>query len=721
MEPMRSTFSPGENNDNAELAVLASIEASLQETDVYENQVIREATHQLSPELEGIGFPSLDGLSPSFTNASNTVKNAATDDVPHVCNLLTKIRRQQQSSSDDILFLKEQILLNFLSTNCSVPAEDLPVRQQEEALEQKRSLYIQRQQQQKQPNGALLKSQGLSTNTKRRRQSIQELKKIGRKETPARISLMERKRAGHETQNEEENPFVIRKKLKAEDPHIALKQKKNLRALREERNEKKLERRRRRNPTIGQNSFESEEQTEEEWMSSSEDEEENEFEETEFTSSDNSKSTSSGSSNSADSGRIKCANEATSGTLASSSPAVDVKAEEDGSDEQPSSKTLRCPLCQEYIPTPDPMQADALLSQHINQCQRRRRSSRQSALTGTYLDRSASPTSAVGDTAKASTSAAGKRKSRKIRKIKKKRKKYDRFELPSTAAVDDLDDWAYEDRVDDWIESGLSRMKDMKERDKDDAPPGAEEYPGGLCVPAWINDRLFGYQRSALQWMWDLHKQGVGGIVGDEMGLGKTVQVCSFLGAMVASRKLKAVLIVVPATVLQHWLTELARWSPGLRRVLIHDSGEADGIPRTISANLLKGLVKWLRQARADYIYEPIDEEDWESSEPHSFCGTGYAIVTTYENVRRNADLYSMHPWSYVILDEAQKIRNPDADVTLACKRIRTSHRLALSGTPIQNDLKELWSLFDFVVCKRLVSCRLFHVCFEIYQDLMSV
>jgi DNA excision repair protein ERCC-6 len=88
--------------------------------------------------------------------------------------------------------------------------------------------------------------------------------------------------------------------------------------------------------------------------------------------------------------------------------------------------------------------------------------------------------------------------------------------------------------------------------------------------------------------------------------------------------------------------------------------------------------------------------------EPHMFCGTGYAIVTTYENVRRHIDVYAAHQWSYMVLDEAQKIRNPDADVTLACKRIRTFHRLAMSGTPIQNDLRELWSLLDFVFPGRL-------------------
>ena len=190
--------------------------------------------------------------------------------------------------------------------------------------------------------------------------------------------------------------------------------------------------------------------------------------------------------------------------------------------------------------------------------------------------------------------------------------------------------------------------------------------------------------------------------VGDEMGLGKTVQVSSFLGAMASSRLLDSVLIVVPATVLSHWLRELKVWAPGLRRIMVHRSGETDGVSRLISRGMLRHLEKWLKNARADRVNEPIDEDDYNKYREHSFCGTGYALVTTYESIRRTPEVWTNHTWSYVVLDEGQKIRNPDADITLACKRLRTHHRLLLSGTPIQNDLRELWSLFDFIFPGRL-------------------
>lgn len=163
-----------------------------------------------------------------------------------------------------------------------------------------------------------------------------------------------------------------------------------------------------------------------------------------------------------------------------------------------------------------------------------------------------------------------------------------------------------------------------------------------------------------------LHRQ-------DEMGLGKTVQVSAFLGSMGASRKLKSILVIAPATMLQHWLVELKTWAPGVRRILIHQSADGGGGPslsskRTISHELLHNVSQWLKDSRRVRLFEAIDEDDYNSRDPCSFCGTAYAFVTTYENVRRNPDVWTNHHWSYVVMDEAQKIRNPDADITLVCK-----------------------------------------------------
>jgi DNA excision repair protein ERCC-6 len=137
---------------------------------------------------------------------------------------------------------------------------------------------------------------------------------------------------------------------------------------------------------------------------------------------------------------------------------------------------------------------------------------------------------------------------------------------------------------------------------------------------------------------------------------------------MASSRKLKSILIITPATIMQHWLKELAKWAPGLRRILIHQSADVDRRPRAVSIPLLRSMDQWLKQCRRSRLFEPIDEEDLETRDPASFVGTAYAFITTYENVRRNPDIWTNHHWSYVVMDEAQKIRNPDADVTLVCK-----------------------------------------------------
>jgi DNA excision repair protein ERCC-6 len=140
---------------------------------------------------------------------------------------------------------------------------------------------------------------------------------------------------------------------------------------------------------------------------------------------------------------------------------------------------------------------------------------------------------------------------------------------------------------------------------------------------------------------------------------------------MASSRKLKSVLIIVPATIMQHWLKELAKWAPGLRRILIHQSGDdsrGGGSRSNITTALLRNLEQWLKDSRRNRLFEAIDEEDLDTRDPSSFCGTGYAFITTYENVRRNPEIWTNHNWSYIVMDEAQKIRNPDADITLVCK-----------------------------------------------------
>jgi hypothetical protein len=100
------------------------------------------------------------------------------------------------------------------------------------------------------------------------------------------------------------------------------------------------------------------------------------------------------------------------------------------------------------------------------------------------------------------------------RKLRKESSAY------NPTSMDDMDEFDYEDRTEFWARYGLQQMNKMAEQDSTEIPPGAEVYDGGLEIPAWVNNRLFPYQRIGLRWMWELHCQGAGGVVGDEMGLG---------------------------------------------------------------------------------------------------------------------------------------------------------------------------------------------------------
>ena len=408
------------------------------------------------------------------------------------------------------------------------------------------------------------------------------------------------------------------------------------------------------------------------------------------------------------------------------------------------STDLSCPLCQRSFPRNNmsEVEANLFINNHMERCQRR---SRKRKPIGTYNDdirdrklplqnnvpfqsrrddnhtdiddisdddgyilagdiKSTSKRKYISSKSKASKKNNPKRYKSQIRTHKRSSKKnsLDDFELP--VYTDRVEDW-----MDDFIIAASSGSQTMSEKDPNEKPPGMVIYPPNLIVPAWINNRLFGYQRTGLKWMYELFQQQSGGIVGDEMGLGKTVQICAYLQSMIISRQISSILIVCPATLLIHWLQELAKWAPGLRRILIHKAGErADGFSRDISRGMLKSLDKWISIARKEYSNEPLNEKDLEEEIEYSgledgfFCGSGYVVVTTFESVRRKSEVWTSHEWDYIIVDEGQKIRNPDAEVTLACKRFRTSQRLLLSGTPIQNDLRELWSLFDFVFPGRL-------------------
>mmetsp|Transcript_479 Transcript_479/g.1059 ORF Transcript_479/g.1059 Transcript_479/m.1059 type:complete len:1112 (-) Transcript_479:25-3360(-) len=250
-----------------------------------------------------------------------------------------------------------------------------------------------------------------------------------------------------------------------------------------------------------------------------------------------------------------------------------------------------------------------------------------------------------------------------------------------SSAEDSDEDWNPESSSEESDEDGELPDSDVDDFGDWSGEQEFESFEGGYKIPTRIYSRLFGYQQTGVKWLWELHCQEAGGIIGDEMGLGKTIQIIAFLAGLHFSGELGATLLLVPATIMSQWVREFHKWYPLLRVVLLHESGSNKRKPSL----LLKEVV-----------------ED------------GGVLITTYDQMRKQAEMLLAPQWSYVVLDEGHKIRNPDAEVTQAVKSLNTPHRILLTGAPIQNRLVELWSLFDFVFPGRLGTLPVFQQEFEI-------
>ena len=237
------------------------------------------------------------------------------------------------------------------------------------------------------------------------------------------------------------------------------------------------------------------------------------------------------------------------------------------------------------------------------------------------------------------------------------------------------------------------------------------EFEGGYRMPGDIYSSLFDYQKTGVQWLWELYSQQVGGIIGDEMGLGKTIQVIAFLAGLHYSKKItKPVIVVAPATVMNQWVNEFHRWWPPFRVSILHSSGsgmldvgreaqmEDALLSRTWDGSRRKALSKGQRAGKK--IVDRVIQD-------------GHILVTTYSGLQTYAELLIPVDWEYAVLDEGHKIRNPNAAITIYCKELRTANRIILSGTPMQNNLVELWSLFDFIFPMRLGTLVNFRHQFE--------
>ncbi|VTR82493.1 helicase [Clostridium perfringens] len=194
-------------------------------------------------------------------------------------------------------------------------------------------------------------------------------------------------------------------------------------------------------------------------------------------------------------------------------------------------------------------------------------------------------------------------------------------------------------------------------------------------VPKALNAELRPYQKEGFKWINEITDLGFGGVLADDMGLGKTLQIIAFL----LSQKKSKSIVVVPTSVIYNWMDEFEKFAPSIRIGLVHGSkSKRDKVLRDFK----RGLgIKIEEENLKEKSYEKYD-----------------VLLTTYGTLKNDEKAYENLSFDYCIIDEAQNIKNPSAQATLSVKNIKSRCNIALTGTPIENNLMELWSIFDFVM-----------------------
>jgi len=184
-----------------------------------------------------------------------------------------------------------------------------------------------------------------------------------------------------------------------------------------------------------------------------------------------------------------------------------------------------------------------------------------------------------------------------------------------------------------------------------------DEIPN-IPKPRTLKADLRPYQKEGFSWLVFLHELNSGGILADDMGLGKTVQAIALLLWAKSKHKRKLNLVIAPTSVVPNWEREITKFAPGLKTVVWQGPNRSQRAPELEKADVM---------------------------------------ITSYALLRRDEEMLQALDLRYVILDEAQHIKNPMSQTARSAKKLSSERRLALTGTPIENRLSELWSIFDFV------------------------
>ncbi|EJS41615.1 isw2p [Saccharomyces arboricola H-6] len=236
--------------------------------------------------------------------------------------------------------------------------------------------------------------------------------------------------------------------------------------------------------------------------------------------------------------------------------------------------------------------------------------------------------------------------------------------------------------------SSRHHRKSEKEEDAelmaDEEEEIVDEYQEDIFVsesPSFVKSgKLRDYQVQGLNWLISLHENKLSGILADEMGLGKTLQTISFLGYLRYVKQIEGpFLIIVPKSTLDNWRREFLKWTPNVNVLVLH--GDKD-----TRADIVRNIIL---QARFD------------------------VLITSYEMVIREKNALKRLAWQYIVIDEAHRIKNEQSALSQIIRLFYSKNRLLITGTPLQNNLHELWALLNFLLPDIFGDSAIFDEWFE--------
>lgn len=222
---------------------------------------------------------------------------------------------------------------------------------------------------------------------------------------------------------------------------------------------------------------------------------------------------------------------------------------------------------------------------------------------------------------------------------------------------------------------------------------------GGFKLPKETYEKLYDYQRLSVQWLAELVAAKQGGILADDMGLGKTIQLAACMYGLWTSKIGHHFLVAVPVTLIDNWKKELATWCPGMpvhvlygtenqRYEALNNVYKKGGVLLT-SYDLLFNI--------RDEIVTVIKPKEKAGKRKKKERDEAFAdeLDADKENENPLVEMQENHPWDFIVLDEAHRVKNASSKAARAMRMVKGKSRILLSGTPLQNKLQELWSLMD--------------------------